>query len=220
MDADDQFIQEHEALVKGIAHKIKAQLDLSCELDDLIAYGFHGLLEAKNRFDAERGIQFNTFAYYRVRGAIIDGVRKMAFLPRRAHARLKAAESADLIAEEAADDRAQNPEARKDAQKTAEALHGVLGRMTAAYVAGALGQHEQEEKSAPDFRLQSEEQAAQVRGALEHLPEREKALIEGFYFQNRNFDEVARELGISKSWASRLHNKALDLLRQALRDLA
>ena len=83
--ADDDFVREHEGFVRSIALRVRAEMDLTCELDDLVSAGFHGLLEAKSRFDATRGVQFSTFAYYRVRGACIDSVRKMAYLPRRAH---------------------------------------------------------------------------------------------------------------------------------------
>lgn len=218
--ADDRFVEEHRPLVTSIAHKLRVELDLQCELDDLLAYGFRGLVEARARYDASRGVQFNTFAYYRIRGAIMDGIRQMAWLPRRAWAKLRVAEATDAVAEEVGQGRAANPTGRADVGGTAEALDGVLARITSAYVAAATGQDEQmAERGSPEQTLLGGEQRARVRAALSELPERERALVQGFYFDGRRFDEIATELGISKSWASRLHSKALDRLREHLAEI-
>ena len=88
----NELIARHEKMVLGLACRLRRELGLRGELDDLIAFGFGGLLEAQHRFDPTRGIRFQTFAYHRIRGAMLDGVRKMALFPRRAHERFKAAE--------------------------------------------------------------------------------------------------------------------------------
>ncbi len=80
----------------------------------------------------------------------------------------------------------------------------------------SVGQDENEPQEGADEQLVREEMREKVRGVLAVLPERELALIQGFYFEDRRFDHVAEELGISKSWASRLHTKALSRLREAL----
>jgi RNA polymerase sigma factor FliA len=209
----DRFIEEHRGLVEGLARKVRAELDLGCELDDLVGYGLTGLLQARDRFDPTRGVQFNTFAYYRVRGAILDGVRRMAFLPRGVHRRVRLAEATDAVAEPIGEARGQAP---PSAGAAAAALDGALGKLSAAFALSALGQDPQEPVQDPEGSLAEAEAAGRVRQAVRGLPERERALVEGFYFQGRRFDEVAAELGISKSWASRLHAKALDRLRGAL----
>ena len=76
MKTDDAFVKQYAGLVRTIASKVRAQMDLTCELDDLIAFGTQGLIEAASRFDESRGIQFNTFAYYRIRGAIIREIAR------------------------------------------------------------------------------------------------------------------------------------------------
>lgn len=217
MSVDDRFIQEHAGLVKSIAHKLRAQLDLNCELDDLVAFGYAGLIEASDRFDPSRGVQFNTFAYYRVRGAMLDGIRQMAHLPRRVHSKIKMAEATDLVTEPVG----QAPEQRTDTQATVAQASAILGRLTTAYIAEAMGQGEEEVAELnPETRFLNVQQSDIVKKAISTLPEREKALILGFYFDNRTFDDVAKSLNISKSWASRLHTKALDLLREALEEVA
>ncbi|HJK93836.1 MAG TPA: sigma-70 family RNA polymerase sigma factor [Polyangiaceae bacterium LLY-WYZ-15_(1-7)] len=216
MKTDDEFIEEYRPLVQSIATKVRNRFDLKADLDDLLADGYRGLLEAKARFDESRGVQFNTFAYYRIRGAIIDGVRKNAFLSRRAYRQLKAAEAALEIGEAAGEVRAADPKAKGDKKKTTEALHGTLAKLTASYVMASVGQDEHQPSETPEDAILKEEAKERVRALLSILPERELALVKGHYFDGRRFDEVAAELGISKSWASRLHGKALDRLREAL----
>jgi len=211
---EEEFVEEFRPLVASIAYKVRDQFDLNSDFDDLLAAGMAGLVEARRRFDPERGVQFNTFAYYRIRGAIIDEVRRSARVSRRAHALMKAAEAGDTIAEQVGESRSALPDAAKK-ESAAAALQDTLGKLTAAYVISAVGPDEDAETS-PEEDLLAEEQKARVREYIQHLPEREQKLIVGFYFEGRRFDHVAEELGISKSWASRLHSKALAQLKKAL----
>lgn len=212
----DAFVKDYQGLVRSIAIKVRGQFDLTCDLDDLIAFGNQGLLQAKARFDPTRGVQMNTFAYYRIRGAVLDGVRRMAYLPRRIHHKVREAEAVDLVTEPIGEARAAAPEVRSDVGATAQALDDALSRVTASYLMSAVGQGPEDQPETPEEELVGAETRARVAKALEGLPEREQALVRGFYFDGRQFDEVASELGISKSWASRLHAKALDLLRDVL----
>ncbi|MEM9072322.1 MAG: sigma-70 family RNA polymerase sigma factor [Myxococcota bacterium] len=213
MSTEADFVEEYRGLVTSIATKVRAQFSLDVDLDDLLADGFKGLVEAKSRFDPSKGVQFNTFAYYRIRGSIIDGVRKNAFLSRRAYQKLKAAEAALEEGESAGDTRAANP---KTAAAAAEAIHGTLARLSASFVLASIGQKDDSESETPEDSLLKEEAKSRLRDANEKLPDREKALVAGHYLQGRRFDKVAEELGISKSWASRLHTKALGRLRELL----
>jgi RNA polymerase sigma factor for flagellar operon FliA len=212
--AERDFIKEHEPLVRKLAGRIRAQLELTTDLEDLIAYGFRGLIEARDRFDPTRGVQFTTFAHYRVRGAILDGVRQMAYLPRRIHAQRKAAEALDRTAELAGQERA--AAGRSDTGATLAAIEGILGRTSAAYVISVLGQSQDDARPGPDDEAILGEHRRRITAALAVLPPRERALIEGYYFHDRTLEEVGAEMGISKSWASRLHTRALGLLRDAL----
>jgi len=214
--SDEAFVEEYRPLVASIASKIRARFELRAEMDDLMAYGFAGLLEAKRRYDPTRGVQFNSFAYYRIRGAIIDGVRDGGFLSRRAYKQLKAAEAALYLGESVGEARAADPKARADKEKTAATLRDTITKLSASWTLAALGQSEEETKDDPEEALLGKEMKERVRTLVPSLPERERALVEGFYFQGRRFDHVAEELGISKSWASRLHHKALGRLRDAL----
>ncbi len=214
---DAAFIEEYRPLVVSTANRVRRELDLVVPLDDLVQFGFEGLLDARKRYDPTRGAQLGTFAYYRIRGAIIDGVRKMAYLPRRAYARLRAAEGADAALEALGEARAADPAARADLARTASDLDDALARVTASFVLAAVGQDEESARSeTAEERLLAAEAAERMKRAVDALPERERALVVGFYFEGRRFDEVAAELGISKSWGSRLHTRALGLIRAAM----
>lgn len=213
---EEELVREYDGFVRSIAGRVKHELDLACDTEDLVAWGFQGLLEARQRFDPHRGVQFNTFAYYRVRGAVIDGVRKMAYLSRRAHQLRKFAEAADDILEQCGETRAASPEARSDVEATVQALDDVLGKLTASFVIASLGQDQESAPAGPDEQLIEAEASERVRRAVERLPERERKVIREMYFEGRLLDDIAKDLGISKSWASRIHTKALGLLRESM----
>ncbi len=204
---------EHAGLVRSIALKMRAQFDLRDELDDLVSAGYLGLVEARGRFDESRGVPFASFAYYRIRGAIIDHVRKSAVLPRRAYGHLKQAEAMDSVAEHVGEVRAADPASRTDLEQTVRTLDDTLSKITASFVLACVGQDETVHADTPEEFCLAGEQAARLRRAVEALPDRERALVIGHYFEGRRFDEVAAEVGVSKSWASRMHTKALERLR-------
>ncbi len=192
--------------------RVRAEMDLNCDLDDLVSAGFLGLIEAKQRFDPTRGVQFSTFAYYRVRGACIDSVRKMAYLPRRAHQARKLAEAADLVLEQAAEDWASTPSGKMDVDATVRAIDDVLAKVTASYVIASVGPDESQTERA-DHQLIRASESDFVRQVMKELPEREQKVIREFYFEGRVLDDIAKDLGISKSWTSRIHTKALGMIR-------
>jgi RNA polymerase sigma factor for flagellar operon FliA len=215
---DRDFVEEWRPFVASIAHKLRAMIDYQGDLDDLLSAGMEGLIGARARFDASRGVKFNTFAYYRVRGAMLDQVRKMAYLPAKTHRLVKAADAGDGFLEAEAEAQAQATGTEVlDRTASLEKVDDILGKLTASFVLAAVGQAEHESET-PESMLIEVNEAARVRAALEVLDERERALVHGFYFEGRRFDEVAAELGISKSWASRLHAKALTSLRRVLGD--
>ncbi len=214
---DDRFIREHEGLVTSIAQRLRGEMELTLAMEDLKGWGFQGLVEARSRFDASRGVQFSTFAYYRVRGAMIDGIRKTGYVSRRAHELAKIAEAADAAAEQVAEDRAgMTPAQRADVQQTAASIDDILARTTAAFVIEAVGQAERERAPGPDELLIAAESRDRVRAAVDTLPEREAKVIRDFYFQGRVLDEIAADFGVSRSWVSRMHTRALGMLRESL----
>lgn len=206
--------EAHHKLVERVVRRLQRELDLSCDVGDLRAWGHQGLLEAKQRFDAARGVRFTTFAYYRVRGAVLDGVRKQGWLKRRAYAKLKAFEAADAAGEQLADAEAQSPSTTLAAR--AAQIEDVLGKISAAYLLSAVGQGEETTPETPEELVTSAQTRELVRTGLGALPEREQTLVRAIYFDGMTIEEAGAQLGLSKSWASRMHGKALERMRKGL----
>ncbi|MDH5671700.1 MAG: sigma-70 family RNA polymerase sigma factor [Myxococcales bacterium] len=211
---DDDFIHQYEDFVRHIVARTLVQLGIRDGHEDLLSYAYTGLLEARERYDAGRGTPFKAFAYYRVRGAVIDGVRRMAHMPRRAHARMQALEALDTSAE------AQAPNTSEPAPNAAAALGAIkatLDRVTTAYaLAQAAGQDPDDQGDDPERSAMLSERRAAVAEEVERLPERERMLIRGYYFEGRHLEDICKEIGVSKSWGSRTHTRALSRLRIAL----
>jgi len=91
------LIENHLALVQAIARKVKKTLSASIDFEDLVGYGSKGLVEAAERFDPTQGVTFSTFAYYRIRGAMFDGLRTMGWYSRSDYARYRAEERANEL---------------------------------------------------------------------------------------------------------------------------
>jgi RNA polymerase sigma factor for flagellar operon FliA len=213
MHEGDDF-RAHKELVDRVVRRLVRELDLSCETGDLTAWGHQGLLEAKQRFDPARGVRFSTFAYYRVRGAVLDGVRAQGFVKRRAYAKLKAFEAADALAEHAAESTSGEPDA--ELSERANALEEVLGRISAAYVLSALGQSEDRETETPETLIASAESKSAVQERLLSLPAKEQQLLSAIYYEGVTIEVAGERLGLSKSWASRMHAKALSRMKKGL----
>ena len=192
----EELIAQHRGMVVGLAGRLRREMSLPGGLDDLSAFGFGGLLEAQQRFDPSRGVRFQAFAYYRVRGAMLDGIRQMATFPRRFHERMR-------------------EEAPKELTAAPTPIDRTFARIGATLTSASPLQGRYAERS-PEAAFLQGEAITRLLGALAELPARERFLVRGHYFEGRPFEELGRELGISKSWASRLHRQALDELRRAV----
>jgi RNA polymerase sigma factor for flagellar operon FliA len=189
---DETFIL-HQGLVRAIAWKIHQRVPRNVDLDDLVAYGQIGLLEAIAAFDARRGRKFTTYAWHRIRGAMLDGLGKMVWFDRAAYER-----GHYECAAAAACGPGDAPPARRPAQTDLENVT-VMSREPDA---GEASLH---------FEL-----VMFLRDLLTALPEKEAILLRGTFFEGRTLTEAARRVGISTAWASRLQTRTLADLRIAL----
>jgi RNA polymerase sigma factor for flagellar operon FliA len=208
----DDRIKAHLDLVREMARSVRARsIGRGVALDDLVAYGAEGLLDAAASFDATRGVPFIAFARHRIRGAIIDGIRAQCWFRRRAHGDAEIARGRDFGG--------------------AENLSRLLGRP--AIVRVGNGSHASEDLA---FEIAEAGQGMRWNGRrmvlpplveentlgllaaqqLRVLPVRERRLLELCYYQGKTLTEAAHELGFRRSWASRLHRRALARLRAAI----
>jgi RNA polymerase sigma factor FliA len=227
-DVLERFNQTLE-LVEIIARQVSRAIGRGLELDDLLSYGREGLLDAARRYEPSRGVPFRAYANYRVRGAIIDGVRRMGRLPRRLHDRLRGLEALGRTSEGVLED-VQQPvppgttSAQAELQLT-EHLAAMATAMAVGLVASRARGDEgeliaQSQGDDPEEELARAELLGVVSRAITELPEQEAELVRRHYLENERFDHVARDLGLSKSWASRLHTRAIGRLTKRLRGAA
>jgi RNA polymerase sigma factor for flagellar operon FliA len=215
----EELVEKYTPLVRSIAAQLKSRLGVNLEFDDLMSNGRLGLLEAAERFDYKLGVSFKTFAYYRIRGAMYDGLRKMEVITRRKDPRIKFEEAANqLIGSELTRG---STEARKPTLKDdIEEVRGLISSLVPIYflATDALDQIQQPEKISNIEEQASLTQEKEVlKEALGKLSQNEKTLIELYYYQDLTLEEAASKLGLSKSWASRLHARALVKLKGSFR---
>lgn len=223
VQARARFAAELE-LVDIVAVQLARRIGRSpVTLDDLRSFGREGLLTAARSFDASRGVPFRRWANLRVRGAMIDGVRQWGELPRRVYRELRAMEAADHVlesyAEEDAADPAHTPEAA-DARLTAY-LAGMATAIAVGTVAPATREEALDEgrQATPESLVGELELVTKLRAIVASLPDRERTLVERHYFGGETLDAAAMSLGLSKSWGSRLHARAIESIGRQLRKL-
>jgi RNA polymerase sigma factor FliA len=207
--------------VRSLAAQVRRQFSGQLELEELIAYGQIGLLEAAERFDSKVGANFLTFAHYRIKGAIYDGLRKMGVLrgsdARGAYMSERATAYLGNLSdrEQGGGNRAGSID--DDVMEISNAVEG-LAMVFATSLEGAETLGFSDESLPVDQRLELEQQRIRVRGAIEKLPEKERRLLQGYYFQGKTLEEAGAEIGQSKSWASRLHARAIERLKELLNE--
>ncbi len=218
----NELIEEGQGLVRSLALKVFRSIPVSADLEDLIAYGEVGLAEAARDYDPTKGAQFCTFAYYRVRGAIYDGLAKMTWTSRARYRRLRYERMAD---EALAAERDEGSGNRYSLEESGNWFARVTEKLAVVYLASG-GDESMEQVSRVEDTATSAPQALLHREASERLRELvagldpvERRVIQAVYFEGFSLQEAANQVGISKSWASRMHAKILEQLAQKLRRL-
>ncbi len=230
------LIEDHLALVQAIARKVRKTLSASIDFEDLVGYGSKGLVEAAERFDPTHGVTFSTYAYYRIRGAMFDGLRTMGWYSRSDYARYRAEERANELLQSHADrDAAERSAAARqpagasraaegpgpsDAETTLASIGEILSDIAAVHITSldAAAAIADESLPAPDALIDTGRLGIRLRGAIQKLPARERQLMELYYYAGKNLEEAGENMGLSKSWACRLHARAIQLLRVAMTD--
>ena len=212
------ILEKYGPYVRSLAATVRKQFRATLDMEDLVAFGQIGLLEASERFDPKVGANFLTFAHYRIKGAIFDGLRKMGVLKGSDSRSHSTAERANAYLGNLADrDQGSNrgPSVGDDVREISSAVTG-LAMVFATSLEGTEGLQVADEQLPADERLELEQLKSRVRAAIARLPEKERKLLEGYYFNHKTLEEAGAEIGQSKSWASRLHARAVESLKKML----
>ncbi|MEW6365674.1 MAG: sigma-70 family RNA polymerase sigma factor [Acidobacteriota bacterium] len=212
LSRDDRIVQ-HQGLVRHIAASVWQTLGKAVALEDLVGYGQIGLIEAVDRFRPESQCQFSTFAYYRIRGAILDGLCKMRGLSRRMSEKIRFARGFhELLATRTCDGDAPVVEVEQMCSTIEESLHDSTVLFMLSHAMAAFGGDEYRPPEG-EALAQTAEWSDYISKAMRQLTEQEAQLVRKVYFEGLNIAEAAEQLGVSRSWASRIHQKAIRSLR-------
>jgi RNA polymerase sigma factor for flagellar operon FliA len=210
------LIEQHRPYVRVLALEVARGLPPHIELDELVACGNLGLVEAADRYEPRYGVTFQTFAYYRIKGAVYDGLRKMGPMSRTEYARSRFAARANDILQSATDDEQANAGVPLTVDDEISATQSFVDALIPVYLLSL------EDANLPEVadgsqsaleRVQHDELVGLTRSLIQELPEDEREIIEKIYFKHMSIVDVSGTLGISKSWGSRLHAKAIKHLR-------
>jgi RNA polymerase sigma factor for flagellar operon FliA len=221
-----RLVAMHIDLPKRAAKMIYPRVKQHVEFDELVALANTGLAEAAQRFDPSRGVSFQTFAWYRTQGAIYDGLRRMSQLPKRVWARLVALRAASDYLEQRGErdagaalktiPEASGPDALANVKSAMSAIRTMY--MTSLEAMREGGFDTAAEAAPVGDSLDTKRLGARLRTAVDGLPDRERTLMTKVYWEGKTLVEAGLELGVSKSWASRIHASAVDRLRGLIDD--
>ena len=228
--ARGRLVVAYSPLVKFIAARMASGLPSHVEKSDLVSYGLLGLIGAIERFDPEREIKFETFAGARIKGAIIDELRSLDWVPRSVRARARQVEQTHANLE-AKLQRAPSDQEMADAlEMTVEEFEGVLLEIANSSVLAldelwtfadpeggsqisVLDTIQDPGAVDPESEAQQSEVKDRLADSIEGLPERERLVIALYYYENLTLREIGEVLGVTESRVSQLHTKAVIGLR-------
>ncbi len=221
--APQQLVDGCQGLVRSLALSIHRKLPPHVELEDLIAYGQIGLVEAARDFDPNRGGQFSTYAYYRIRGAIYDGLSKMSWFGRAEQKRVRYERLGNdvLRLEGEKAEASQADDSAADVRWFRNVTRALAMVYLVAHTEGEEGPSQEalvdHSASVASATVISREVNEKLHRLIEALPAEAAALIRATYFEGLTLQEAGARLGVSKSWASRLHARTLQRLARSLR---
>jgi RNA polymerase sigma factor for flagellar operon FliA len=227
----DRLLLEHLATVRYLAHRIHERLPQHVELDDLISAGIVGLIDAFNKFDHNKKVQFKSYAQFRIRGAILDSLRVLDWSPRELRRKGRAIQ-------DAIHSLTQNLRRTPTESEIAQALNlGIneyqllLGKLKGLEIGSLNMEHTEDSgedqlayiagspEEDPLFRCLQGEMRQHLIDAIEDLPEKERMVLTLYYYEELTMKEIGLTLGVVESRVSQIHSSAVLRLRVTLHGL-
>ncbi|HCV78856.1 MULTISPECIES: RNA polymerase sigma factor FliA [Pseudomonadaceae] len=221
----EQLINRYAPLVKRIAYHLLARLPASVQVEDLMQAGMIGLLEASRKYDAGKGASFETYAGIRIRGAMLDEVRKGDWAPRSVHRNTRMVTDAIRAVEARTGRDAKDSEVAAELKLSLDEYYGILGDTMGSRLFSfddlmEGGEHGLEESGShelePGRGLEDERFRKALADAIANLPERERLVLSLYYDEELNLKEIGEVLGVSESRVCQLHSQCAARLRARL----
>ncbi|KSV60705.1 FliA/WhiG family RNA polymerase sigma factor [Acetivibrio ethanolgignens] len=228
-DIRERLILEYAGLVKIVAGRLGMYLGYTVEYDDLVGYGTFGLIDAIDKFDTLKGVKFETYASLRIRGAVLDQIRKMDWIPRTLRQKQKRLDVASQKLESELGRAVTEEELAEELEISVEELGTWQNQMKVTNLVsldefmeqGTEGKMENITSARfeePEKAVEKEELKKMLMEALESLTENEKKVILFYYYEELTLKEISRILEVSESRISQLHTKGLQKMRKKLGD--
>ncbi len=223
--AKEALIVHYVELVKIVAGRLYNSKSRELEYDDLVSFGIIGLIDAIEKFDVEKNVKFETYANIRIRGAIIDQIRSLDWIPRSARQKYKDMEEAIATLQSNTEGDITDEMIAGRMQITLSEFNRMLGEFTTFSIVSleekltentGFNPISENEEFNPEDAMMSQDLKDVLRNAIDQLPERERLIVGLYYYSELTYKEIAEVLEISESRISQLHSKAILKLKSSL----
>lgn len=226
----DQLIVEYAQLVKIVAGRLSMYLGYNVEYDDLVGYGIFGLIDAIDKFDYGKNVKFETYASLRIRGAILDQIRKMDWIPRSLRQKQRRIDQAMSKIEAETGKTATDEQIAQELGISLDELNNWQGQAKMSNMV-SLDEFTEEGTETtkmeavgnarfdrPEDVVEKEELKKMIVEALDNLTEKEREVVVLYYYEDMTLKEISLVLEVSESRVSQLHTKALNKMKFKLGD--
>lgn len=223
----EELILQYSNLVKYVAGRLSIHIGQHVEYDDMISYGIFGLIDAIDKFDCEKGVKFETYASVRIRGSIIDSIRKLDWVPRTLRQKNKQLEAAFSDLENALGREPTEAELAKRLEMTIEETQELVKKSSVASLVSLNDYLDQNHEvtfmntsgtqiEGPEAQYEKYEIKEMLVDAINKLSDKEKKVISLYYFEDLTLKEISNIMGVSESRISQIHSKAVLRLKAKL----
>ena len=223
----EQIILEYAPLVRVVAGRLSMYLGYNVEYDDLVGYGIFGLIDAIDKFDAAKDVKFETYASLRIRGSILDQIRKMDWIPRTVRQKQKKLDEAIKRVEMRTGKNASDEDIAKEIGISDAELTNWQSQLKITNIVSLNEYVEQGSEpvmdakhnthfAQPEEQIQENELKEVLKSTLELLTEKERKVIELYYYEELTLKEISNVLEVSESRISQLHTKALMKMKKTM----
>jgi RNA polymerase sigma factor FliA len=212
----NRLVLQYAPLVKYVAGRLRTRMPDSVDPDDLVSDGVLGLMDAIERFEPARGLSFQTFAVPRIRGAIIDGMRSMDFVPRSVRDKLRAVQRAQVLLEERLGRLPEDTEVAREVGIPVQQLRDLSRQANSNHASLDDFDLADELSSAADHQVEQGDVNASLMRVVDQLAERDQVIIALYYFEGLTLAEIGQVLGVTESRVSQVHRRATTTLREKL----
>jgi RNA polymerase sigma factor for flagellar operon FliA len=221
-DARDRLVLQYSPLVKYVAGRVRSGLPSSVDQNDLVSDGVIGLMDAIDKFEPDRGLQFQTYAVSRIRGSMVDGLRASDWVPRSVREKIRDIDAAQARLERQLGRPPKDPEVAAELEITVKELRALYAQTANTSVVsfeGATLDDEDTPRAVVDMP-DGDDLPEGFLAAVRELPERDQIVVALYYWDRLTLAEIGQVLGVTESRVSQLHSRATMTLRRKLLSVA